>query len=40
METMDFDWSDVGFGSLNVGFWLYGCWVLVIWTMDFDWVDV
>ena len=28
METMDFDWSDVGFGILNVGFWLYGCWIL------------
>ena len=35
------------FGCVDVGFWLYGrwillCgrWILVVWTLDFVWVDV
>ena len=27
------------FGCMDVGFWPHRRWVLVIWTMDFDWVD-
>ena len=25
---------------MDVGFWLNERWILVVWTMDFDWVDV
>ena len=32
---------------MHIGFWLYGLWILVVWTLDFDcwtldlgWLDV
>ena len=29
-----------GFVCVDVGFWLFGCWILVVSTLDFGRVDV
>ena len=37
---VEFDKWMSEFDCVDVGFWLHGCLILVVWTLDFDWTDV
>ena len=32
--------STLDFVCIDIGFWLGGCWILVVWTLDFDYIDL